>query len=100
MGLFSFFNKELAIDLGTANTVIIYNDKVVVDEPSIVAIQRDRMLALELQQLLIEEIVIAVADYGAGLHIVQPVVPFDLRPEKLNPILYTISAHYIPLHHL
>ena len=41
MGLFSFFNKELAIDLGTANTVIIYNDKVVVDEPSIVAIQRD-----------------------------------------------------------
>ena len=41
MGLFSFFNKELAIDLGTANTVIIYNDKVVVDEPSIIAIQRD-----------------------------------------------------------
>ena len=34
-------NKEIAIDLGTANTVIIYNDKVVVDEPSIVAIQRD-----------------------------------------------------------
>ena len=41
MGLFSFFNKELAIDLGTANTIIIYNDKVVVDEPSIVAIERD-----------------------------------------------------------
>ena len=41
MGLFSFFDKELAIDLGTANTIIIYNDKVVVDEPSIVAIQRD-----------------------------------------------------------
>lgn len=41
MGLFSLFNKELAIDLGTANTIIIYNDKVVVDEPSIVAIQRD-----------------------------------------------------------
>ena len=31
----------MAIDLGTANTLIIYNDKVVVDEPSIVAIQRD-----------------------------------------------------------
>ena len=41
MGLFSFFNKELAIDLGTANTIIIYNDKVVVDEPYIVAIERD-----------------------------------------------------------
>jgi rod shape-determining protein MreB len=38
MGLFSFLNKEIAIDLGTANTIIIYNDKIVVDEPSIVAI--------------------------------------------------------------
>ena len=41
MALFSLFEKELAIDLGTANTLIIYNDKVVVDEPSIVSIQRD-----------------------------------------------------------
>ncbi len=38
MGLFSFLNKEIAIDLGTANTIIIENDKIVVDEPSIVAI--------------------------------------------------------------
>lgn len=40
MGLFSFLIQEIAIDLGTANTLIIYNDKVVVDEPSIVAIDR------------------------------------------------------------
>ena len=40
MSLFSFFTKEIAIDLGTANTIISYNDKVVVDEPSIVAIER------------------------------------------------------------
>ena len=40
MGLFDFFTQEIAIDLGTANTLIIHNDKVVVDEPSIVA--RDR----------------------------------------------------------
>jgi len=40
MGLFSFLTREIAIDLGTANTVIIHNDKVVVDEPSIVAIDR------------------------------------------------------------
>jgi rod shape-determining protein MreB and related proteins len=38
MGLFSFLTQEIAIDLGTANTIIIHNDKVVVDEPSIVAI--------------------------------------------------------------
>ena len=40
MGLFSFLTKEIAIDLGTANTVILCDDKVVVDEPSIIAIQR------------------------------------------------------------
>ncbi|MCD6091597.1 MAG: rod shape-determining protein [Bacteroidales bacterium] len=41
MGLFSFLTQEVAIDLGTANTVIIYNDKVVVDEPSIIALERN-----------------------------------------------------------
>lgn len=40
MGLFSFLTQELAIDLGTANTIIIHNDKIVVDEPSIVAIDK------------------------------------------------------------
>ncbi len=34
---FSFLTQELAVDLGTANTVILMNDKVVIDEPSIVA---------------------------------------------------------------
>ena len=40
MGFFDFLTEEIAIDLGTANTLIIHNDKVVVDSPSIVA--RDR----------------------------------------------------------
>ena len=41
MGFFDFLTEEIAIDLGTANTlIIIHNDKVVVDAPSIVA--RDR----------------------------------------------------------
>ena len=40
MGFLDFFTQEIAIDLGTANTLIIHNDKVVVDEPSIVAIDR------------------------------------------------------------
>lgn len=38
MGIFSL-TKEIAIDLGTANTIIIHNDKIVIDEPSIVAIE-------------------------------------------------------------
>ena len=37
MGFFDFMTESIAIDLGTANTLIIHNDKVVVDEPSIVA---------------------------------------------------------------
>jgi rod shape-determining protein MreB len=40
MGIFSFLTQEIAIDLGTANTIIIHNDKVVVNEPSIVAIDQ------------------------------------------------------------
>ena len=41
MGLFSFFNREVAMDLGTANSIVIYNDQVVIDEPSIVAYDRN-----------------------------------------------------------
>ena len=37
MGLFSL-TKEISIDLGTANTLIIHNDKIVINEPSIVAL--------------------------------------------------------------
>jgi rod shape-determining protein MreB len=37
MGLFSF-TQEIAMDLGTANTIIICNGKIVVDEPSVVAL--------------------------------------------------------------
>ena len=47
MGLFSF-TQEIAMDLGTANTIIISNGKIVVDEPSVVALDRrsDRVLAV------------------------------------------------------
>ena len=40
MGWLSFMTEDIAIDLGTANTLITYQDKVVVDSPSIVAIDR------------------------------------------------------------
>lgn len=41
MAFFDFMTEDIAIDLGTANTLIIHNDKVVIDSPSIVA--RDRI---------------------------------------------------------
>ncbi len=40
MGLFDFLTSDLAIDLGTANTLILKQDKIVVDEPSIIALDR------------------------------------------------------------
>lgn len=45
---FSFLTQELAIDLGTANTIIFQDDQIVLDEPSIVAIDNKsgRMVAL------------------------------------------------------
>ena len=39
MGIFSL-TQEIAMDLGTANTVIIHNDKIVVDQPSVVALDK------------------------------------------------------------
>ncbi|MDX2062958.1 MAG: rod shape-determining protein [Bacteroidia bacterium] len=57
MGLFSFLTKDIAIDLGTANTLIMHADKVVVDEPSIVAIDRvsGRVLAVGRDALQMHE---------------------------------------------
>ncbi len=56
MGIFSFTQK-IAIDLGTANTIIMCNDKIVVDEPSVVALDRktDKMLAVGEKARLMHE---------------------------------------------
>ena len=56
MGLFSF-TKDIAIDLGTANTIIIYDDKIMVDAPSVVALDRrtDKVLAIGEQARLMYE---------------------------------------------
>jgi rod shape-determining protein MreB len=40
MSIMDFLYSNLAIDLGTANTLIIHKDKIVVDEPSIIAIDK------------------------------------------------------------
>ncbi len=66
MKLFNFLNQEIAIDLGTANTLIIHNDKVIVDEPSIVA--KDKKTNK----------VIAVGNKAVQMH------------EKTNPTIETI----------
>lgn len=57
MKLFNFFTQEIAIDLGTANTIIVHNDQVVVDEPSIVAIDRvtEKVIAVGKRAMLMHE---------------------------------------------
>ena len=46
----SFLNQELAIDLGTANTVIFQNDQIALDEPSIVAVDNNTGKCIALGQ--------------------------------------------------
>lgn len=56
MGLFTL-TQELAMDLGTANTIILHNDKIVINEPSIVALNNrsDKMVAVGNQAKLMYE---------------------------------------------
>jgi len=53
--ILGWFSSDLAIDLGTANTLVFVKGKgIVCDEPSVVAIQKDRVIAvgLEAQRML------------------------------------------------
>ena len=53
---FFSLTKEIAIDLGTANTIIIHNDKIVINEPSIVALdtRTDKLIAVGNEAHLME----------------------------------------------
>ncbi len=57
MGFFDFFQSDIAIDLGTANTLIISKDKVVVDEPSVIAVDRNtnKVLAIGREAMQMHE---------------------------------------------
>jgi len=58
MALFNFLTQEIAMDLGTANTLIIHDDEIVVNEPSIVALNRNNpkeVLAVGKKALLMHE---------------------------------------------
>ena len=57
MGIFDLFSSDIAIDLGTANTLIIHKDKIVVDEPSIIAIDRNtnKVIAIGRQAMQMHE---------------------------------------------
>jgi rod shape-determining protein MreB len=99
MGLFSFLTKEVAIDLGTANTIIIYNDKVVVDEPSIVAIERNtgRIIAVGKKAMMMhgkthENIKTirplrdgVIADFQSAEHMIREMIKMINVPRSIFP---------------
>ncbi|HXA01588.1 MAG TPA: rod shape-determining protein [Cytophagaceae bacterium] len=57
MGLFNLFKNGIAIDLGTANTLIMHNDQIVLNEPSIIAVHSvtGEMLAIGKKALEMHE---------------------------------------------
>lgn len=62
------FTQNIAIDLGTANTIIIVDGQIVVDEPSVVAIRRkdETMVAVGRKDA-------AMIDHGEGkIYTVRP----------------------------
>ncbi|MCF8298943.1 MAG: rod shape-determining protein [Saprospiraceae bacterium] len=99
MGLFSFLTKEIAIDLGTANTIIIHNDKVVVDEPSIVAIDRktEKIIAVGKKAMMMhgkthENIKTikplrdgVIADFHAAEHMIREMIKMISTKKSLFP---------------
>lgn len=102
MGLFSFLTQELAIDLGTANTLIINKDKVVVDEPSIIAINRqtNEVIAIGSQAMQMhgkahENIKTirplkdgVIADFNAAEHMIRGMIQmFNGKKRLINPQL-------------
>ncbi len=99
MGIFSFLTQELAIDLGTANTIIIHNDKVVVDEPSIVAIERksEKIIAVGKKAMMMhgkthENIKTikplrdgVIADFHAAEHMIREMIKMISSKKSLFP---------------
>ena len=57
MGLFDMFSSDIAIDLGTANTLILHKNKIVVDEPSIIAMDKttNKVIAIGRTAMMMHE---------------------------------------------
>ncbi len=101
MGLFDFFSSDIAIDLGTANTLIISKDKIVVDEPSIIAIDKatNKVLAIGREAMQMHEKTHeniktirplkdgVIADFHAAEHMIRGMIKMiDGNGRRLIPV--------------
>ena len=100
MGFFDYFNNDLAIDLGTANTLIISKDSVVVDEPSIIAIDRmsNKVLAVGSEAMQMHEKTHeniktirplkdgVIADFHAAEHMIRGLIKMIESGKRFFPV--------------
>lgn len=92
---FSFLNQELAIDLGTANTVIYQNDQIVLDEPSIIALDNNtgKCIALGQEAKLMHEKV------NPGIKTVRPlkdgvIADFNAAEQMIRGFIKQVSSKH------
>ena len=101
------------MDLGTANTIIIHNDKIVVDQPSIVALERrtERTMAIGQKAKMMqgkehEDIYTirplrdgVIADFNAAEKMIRGMIKLLPKPKFFNPDLYIgIFLSFIPIY--
>ncbi len=93
MGFFNFFTDEVAIDLGTANTLIIHNGQVVIDSPSIVAkdIQSNEIIAIGKEASLMQ------GKTHENIKIIRPlkdgvIADFEASEEMIKRFIKSIPA--------
>ena len=98
MGLFNFFSADLAIDLGTANTLIFMRGKgIVLNEPSIVAFDRNtkKIVAIgkEAQEML--------GRTHRDIRTIRPmkdgvIADFEIAEGMLREFIKKIHANWMP----
>ncbi len=100
MDFLDYFTSDLAIDLGTANTLIICNDNIVVDEPSIIAIDRvtNKVIAIGSEAMQMHEKTHeniktirplkdgVIADFHAAEHMIRGMIKMIDSNRKIFPV--------------
>lgn len=93
MGIFSL-TQEIAMDLGTANSIIIHNDQIVVNEPSVVAVETktERVIAVGTQAHLME------GKEPPGIRTIRPlrdgvIADFNAAEQMIRGLVKMVGSH-------
>ena len=106
MAFWDFLANDIAIDLGTANTLIIHKDKVVLDEPSIIAVDRRTnkviavgRLAMQMHEKTHEDIKTIRPLKGgviANFHAAELMIRGMIRMTNTRPKIFTPFFSFAP----